>query len=212
MKSAIEHKNVFLNKTTPLTDEEKGMFRYFGVNAKITPPFRILNPHRISIGDRVSIAEHAHINAFQDLVFLKNYIHPDYIHDFREEDYLYDSNIEIGNECQIGRFLFITCTNRIHLENNVLLSERVFIGDNNHSFSHPAVPIMQQPNKPGKPVLIKYGGWIGVGAAILPGTEIGKLSVVGANSVCQGIFPDYAVIGAEKAKLLFTYNKFDTEI
>jgi acetyltransferase-like isoleucine patch superfamily enzyme len=207
MRSPIERKNVLLNKTTPLTKKEKALFGYFGVDAKIKPPFRILNPHRIQVGDRTSIQEHAHINAFEDLSFLKGYIAPAYQDDFSVEDYLYDARTEIGAENQIGRFFFLSCTKLITLDDNVLISERVFIGDNNHSFSHREVPIMQQPNKQGRPIRIRYGSWIGTGAAILAGTEIGRLAVVGANSVCQGTFPDYSVIGPEPSRLLFTRFK-----
>jgi acetyltransferase-like isoleucine patch superfamily enzyme len=204
VKSPIERKNLLLNKQTPLTKREKDLFGYFGVRAKIKPPFRILNPHRIFIGDVTSIQEHAHINAFEDLSFLRRYVAPAYRGDFPVEDYLYDAKIEIGAENQIGRFFFVSCTNRITLDANVLISERVFIGDNNHTFSHRDVPIMQQPNKRGRPIHIKYGSWVGAGAAILAGTEIGRLSVVGANSVCKGKFPDYSVIGPEPSRLLFT--------
>ena len=204
MKSPIERKNRLLNKQTSLTKKEKDLFGYFGVDAKIKPPFRILNPHRIYVGDRTSIQEHAHINAFEDLTFLKEYVAARHQRDFSVEDYRYDSKTEIGAENQIGRFFFLSCTSLVKLDDNVLISERVFIGDNNHSFSHREVPIMQQPNKRGQPIHIKYGSWIGTGAAILAGTEIGRLSVVGANSVCKGKFPDYSVIGPEPSRLLFT--------
>ncbi len=207
MRSPIERKNLLLNRHTQLTSRDKRLFAYFGVNARIKPPYRILNPHRIHVGDVTSIQEHCHINAFEDLSFLKDYIAPQYQDDFAVEDYLYDSKIEIGRENQIGRFFFVSCTNSITLEDNVLVSERVFIGDNNHSFNHPAVPIMQQPNKVGAPVHVRYGSWIGTGAVLLAGTEIGRLSVVGANSVCKDRFPDYSVIGPEPSKLLFTRFK-----
>lgn len=202
-RSPIEKKNLLLNKTTPLTSKEKALFRYFGVGAKIKPPLRILNPHRIHIGDRTSIQEHCHVNAFQDLSFLLDYVAAEHRDDFDEEDYRYDSKISIGRENQIGRFFFVSCTRLVELGDNVLLSERVFIGDNNHSFSHREVPIMQQPNQPGKPIRVKYGSWVGAGAVLLPGTVIGKLSVVGANSVCKDRFPDYSVIGPAPSRLLF---------
>lgn len=204
MKSPIESSNVLINSNGPLTSKEKALFGYFGVNAKIKPPFRILNPHRIHIGDKTSIQEHCHINAFEDLTFLREYIDPRYQNEFPDDEYVYDSRVEIGAENQIGRFFFVSCTMAIVLEDNVLISERVFIGDNNHSFRHTEVPIMQQPNKVGTPIRIAYGSWVGAGAALLAGTELGKLSVVGANSVCKGRFPDYAVIGPEPAKVLFT--------
>ncbi|TAL71959.1 MAG: methyltransferase domain-containing protein [Bacteroidetes bacterium] len=210
MKSPIEKRNILFDKKTPLNVKEKKMFTYFGINAKIKPPLRILNPHRIIIGDRTSIQEYCHINAFEDLSFLKDYISTKYKNDFNDNDYLYDSKIEIGNENQIGRFFFVSCTNHVLLEDNVLISERVFIGDNNHSFSHPHVPVMQQPNKKGTPIMIKRGSWIGVGAVILPGTQIGSFSVVGANSVCKGVFPDYSVIATEHAKLLYHHFSHDS--
>lgn len=203
MKTLAEEKNILLVSNEELTSKQKSLFKYFGVGAKIKPPLRILNPHRITVGDRVSIQDYCAINAFQDLVYLRQFIDERFISDFQESDYQYDSAIAFGNECQIGRFFFVSCTKEIVLEENVLLSERVFLGDNNHSFTHPHVPIMQQPNQQGEAIRIGKGSWVGVGAAILKGSEIGKYSVVGANSVCKGKFPDRAVIGPEPAKVLF---------
>src|SRR3954469_14908033 len=100
LNSPIEKKNFLLDKKTPLTAKEKGEFAYFGIGAKIKPPFRILNPHRIYIGDKTSIQEHSHINAFEDLSFLREYINKKHANDFNDEDYLYDSEIHIGAENQ----------------------------------------------------------------------------------------------------------------
>jgi acetyltransferase-like isoleucine patch superfamily enzyme len=46
-----------------------------------------------------------------------------------------------------------------------------------------------------------------VGAAVLKGTSLGMNSVVGANSVVQGIFPDNAIIAAPRAQLTTTRKK-----
>ena len=211
-RSPIEKKNQLLEKATPLTIEDKALFAYFGEGAKILPPFRILNPQRISIGDRTAIREGCHINAFLDLSFLMDYIDPRYRGDFAPEQYQYDPRIEIGNEVQIGRFAFMSCTRSITIENNVVLSERVFVGDNNHTFSHPDVPIVQQPNQPGEPVIVGRGSWIGVGAALLAGARLGRNSVVGANSVCRkGTYPSHSVIGTEPAKVLFRRHERDDD-
>ena len=134
---------------------------------------------------------------------LMNYIDPIYKNDFKKEDYQYDSEIILGNEIQIGRFLLMSSTNSIILEDNVLLSERIFMGDNNHTFSHLHVPIMQQPNKKGNPIFIGKVSWLGIGATILAGTHLGRNCVVGANSVVADMFESNSVIGMEKAKLLF---------
>jgi acetyltransferase-like isoleucine patch superfamily enzyme len=207
--SPIAKRNVLLESSEPLSTEDKKLFGYFGAGAKILPPYRILNPQNIFIGDVTAIREGCHINAFADLSFLIDYIEPAHRGAFSSADYLYQSRIDIGREVQIGRFAFMSCTNAIAIENNVVLSERVFIGDNNHSFSHPLVPIMQQPNKPGKPVRVGQGSWIGVGAAILAGTQLGRNCVVGANSVCRDAFPDHAVIGPEASKVLYLRHESD---
>lgn len=203
MKSPITHKNILLIGSKPLTNKQKGLFKYFGIRSQIKPPYRILNPQRIYIGDVTSIQEYSHINAFIDLSYLMAYIDDKYKHYFNNNDYKYDPVIHFDRECQIGRFFFASCTNSIIIHKNVLISERVFIGDNNHSYKHRHVPIMQQPNQKGEPIEIRQGSWIGVGAAILKGTSLGINNVVAANSVVEGVFPSYSVIGNVKAQLLY---------
>ena len=48
--------------------------------------------------------------------------------------------------------------------------------------------------------------FIGMGAAIMAGTILGKQCVVGANSVVRGNFPDYCVIVGSPAKIVKKYN------
>lgn len=195
--------DVLLEKNEELTPDEKKLFGSFGAGAKIRPPFRILNPHRIFIGENVSIREECYLHAYQDLTKLHAFVDDTYKEDFDLSQYEYDSRIEIGHEVHVGRNFFISCTNSVEIGRNVTISERVLIADNNHSFSHPDVPIMQQPNKVGTPIVVGSGSWIGAGASLLGGTRLGRNSVVGTLSVVKGEFPDYAVIGPEPAKLLF---------
>jgi acetyltransferase-like isoleucine patch superfamily enzyme len=204
----VGEKDIVLEKSDDLTSEEKKLFKYFGVNAKIRPPFRILNPSRITIGDHVSIREFAYLHCYQDLSGNHRFVEEQFKTDFRIEEYLYNSELIIDREVQIGRNIFISCTNKIVLNRNITISERVFMGDNNHNFNHKFVPIMQQPNKTGKPIDIGQGSWIGAGVTILHGTTTGRNSVIAANSLVQGSFPDYSVIGPEKAKLLFVKQDF----
>lgn len=200
----IERDNILLESVKPLSDGDKAKFAYFGVNAKILPPYRILNPQNIVVGDRVAIREGSHINAFRDLSFIREYIDPRFRDDFRREQYIYDGKITIEHTCQIGRFAFMSCTKAITIEPLVVISERVFLGDNNHGFSHPDVPILQQPNDSGEPIVIGTGTWIGVGAAILPGAILSKNTVVGANSVVRrGRYPSHAVIAPPQAEVQF---------
>jgi acetyltransferase-like isoleucine patch superfamily enzyme len=164
----------------------------------------VLNPQNIVIGDYVSIRENAYIHAYTDLSNIHQYIDPRYQGDFDLDDYRYESRITFGNQIQIGPGVLISCTKSVEIENNVVFSHHVYVGDNNHTYTHPNVPIMQQPNQPGRPVRIGTGSWLGFGACILPGTSLGKNTVVGAQAVVHhGEYPDCAVIGNEKAKILF---------
>jgi len=54
--SPIERNNELLETVLPLTSEDKARFAYFGVNAKILPPLRILNPQNVVIGDYTAVA------------------------------------------------------------------------------------------------------------------------------------------------------------
>src|SRR4051794_27657873 len=94
----LANANFLLEKVTPLTNEDKNRFAYFGVNAKIASPIRILNPQNIVIGDVTSIREGCHFNAFRDLSFQMDYIEERYRSDFDPADYHYVSRIEIGRE------------------------------------------------------------------------------------------------------------------
>ena len=74
----IENANTLLEKTTPLTREDKALFGYFGVDAKILPPLRIPDPRHVFIGDVTAVRKGCHINAFKDLSFLLDQVDPKY--------------------------------------------------------------------------------------------------------------------------------------
>jgi acetyltransferase-like isoleucine patch superfamily enzyme len=54
------------------------------------------------------------------------------------------------------------------------------------------------------PVVLGENVWVGAQAGILPGTRIGRNSVVGFGAVCAGVFPENAVIAGNPAKVIKT--------
>ena len=52
------------------------------------------------------------------------------------------------------------------------------------------------------PVILEENVWIGAGAGLLPGTQIGRNSVVGFGAVCSGSYPADAVIAGNPAKVV----------
>ena len=87
----------------------------------------------------------------------------------------------------------------------MVMSERVFIGDNNHGFRHSEVPILQQPNQSGRSdcdrfLKLAIGAW----PRSLRGITFGRNTVVGSNSVVKGgKYPSHAVIASPPAEVLF---------
>ena len=57
-----------------------------------------------------------------------------------------------------------------------------------------------------KPIVIRESAWIGAGATILPGIEVGKHAVVGAGAIVTKDVPDYAVVVGNPAKVIKTLD------
>jgi acetyltransferase-like isoleucine patch superfamily enzyme len=53
-------------------------------------------------------------------------------------------------------------------------------------------------------VSIGSGSWLGHGTVVLPGAQIGRHVVIGANSVVAGMIPDYSVAVGAPARVIRT--------
>lgn len=105
----------------------------------------------------------------------------------------------------IGHYNHIYATSSITIENNVLTADKVYISDNLHSYEDISIPIIQQPIKQCKPVVIGEGSWIGEHACII-GASIGKHCVIGSNAVVTNDIPDYSVAVGVPARVIKRYN------
>ncbi len=72
-------------------------------------------------------------------------------------------------------------------------------------YDDPEMPIGRQWPR-NNPVAIGAGSWLGAGAIILPGTRIGRQSVVAGGAVVRGEFPDHCVIAGVPAKVVRRYS------
>lgn len=110
--------------------------------------------------------------------------------------------VSIGDRTYIGRFATIACMDGIEIGNDVLISDRVFIGDCNHGSTRTDLPVKDQYlTSPGK-VVIGDGAWLGIGVSVLPNVRIGKNAVIGANSVVREDVPDFHVAAGVPARVL----------
>jgi serine acetyltransferase len=142
----------------------------------------------IEVGDQCMIAE---------LVTLCAGIAPG--HDLGPEPIL-----RIGDRCVIGRGSHIVAHHSIEIGADVFTGPYVYITDQNHSYTDLEIPVGRQwPVN--SPVRIGAGTWLGTGAVVLPGADIGRNVVVAAGAVVRGTVPDYAVVGGVPAKVIREY-------
>ena len=113
--------------------------------------------------------------------------------------------VNIGNNVSIGQSLHLVSSRRVTIGNNVTISANVFISDTAHSYQELDRHIINQRLEVNETV-ISDNCFIGYGAAILPGSNLGKQCIVGANAVVNGVFPDYSVIAGIPAKIIKRYD------
>lgn len=160
-------------------------FKQLGINSLLKKPFRIDGGKNIIISD----------NCF-----------------FQSGLWLYSVGINsekptlfIGKGSVFGYNNHITCVNNVHIGNNVLTANNVYISDNLHSYEDINIPIIKQPVKFKKQVIIGNGAWVGENVCII-GASVGNNSVIGANSVVTRDIPDFCVAVGSPARVIKKYD------
>ena len=118
-----------------------------------------------------------------------------------------NSRIIFEDDISVGQNLHIVCyKDDLVIGRGTTISGNVFISNVNHDYHELGKPIIKQELKY-KNTIIGENCFIGYGVAILPGTELGKQCIVGANSTVFGCFPDYSVIVGSPARVVKRYNE-----
>lgn len=116
--------------------------------------------------------------------------------------------LRIGDRVLIGRGSHLVAHHTIEIGDDVITGPSCYVTDQNHVYADPDVPIGQQwPTN--DPVRIGSGSWLGAGCVILPGTTLGRNTVVGAGAVVRGTFPDHAVLAGIPARVVRRYSPDD---
>ena len=123
--------------------------------------------------------------------------------------------IVIGNHVQINHFGHIAATHLIEIGDNVLMGSKVIITDHNHGqytrFPHtsPHMVPTKRPLDRDRRVVIGKNVWLGDSVVLMPGSDIGEGSVIGANSVVLGSIPAFTIAAGAPATPRKTFD-FDT--
>jgi len=111
------------------------------------------------------------------------------------------AKIKIGSGTAIGNDFVVSANNEIHVGSGCLISYRVSILDHSHVTGSGVNPTTSGLT-PGQPIKIGDECFIGCGAVIHPGVELGSNCIVEANSVVMRSFPAGAVVSGSPARLL----------
>lgn len=103
-------------------------------------------------------------------------------------------NSGLGSRAYIGRYTSIG--------EDVMMGPNVTILTHNHRFDSISIPMRLQGFEEYKPVTIEDDVWVGQQVIILPGTHIGRGSIIGAGSVVTKDVEPYSIVGGNPAKLI----------
>lgn len=113
-----------------------------------------------------------------------------------------DARISIGRGCFLNRETMLAAQERIEIGDHVMFANHCFVGDADHRFDDPRLPITWQGFTPRGPVVVGSNVWLGKGVVVRGGTTIGDRCVVGANSVVTRNLPPATIAAGSPAKVI----------
>lgn len=166
-------------------------FSKLGRQSTLCMPFSVNGAKYMSVGSNVYIKSNAWLLAVDQPELSTN----------REK-------LFIGSNTYIGRNAHIVALRNVHLSEDVLIGDNVYITDNYHGYEQGTIPYKNQPVKFKKEVHIGSGSWLGENVCVLS-ARVGKQCIIGANSVVTKDIPDYSMAVGVPAKVVkrFDLNK-----
>ena len=106
-------------------------------------------------------------------------------------------HISLGDYSGIGDEAYIQ--GNVTIGDNVMMAPRVAIIATNHEFGRKDIPMNKQGSKEST-IVIGNDVWIGFGAIILAGVNIGHGSIIAAGAVVTKDIEPYGIVGGVPAK------------
>lgn len=174
-------------------------------NLILSKPYFIRRPQQIFIGDDVHIGAYSILKIVSRTGSLMR--HPDKLH---VQQVFEGGRITIGNRVSATGHLHLAAHRLIEIGDDVMFASNVFIADAQHAYENANIPYKYQGMFKVAPVRIGDGCWIGQNAVIMPGVTVGKLSIVGANSVVTRDIPARCIAVGIPARVIKRWDE-DTQ-
>lgn len=113
-----------------------------------------------------------------------------------------EARIEIGAGCFLNRNTMIAAHELVKIGDHTMLANGCFVGDADHRFDDPEVPITHQGFTSKGPVEIGANCWFGVNCAVTSGVTVGERCVVGSNSVVNKDLPPRTIAAGVPARVI----------
>lgn len=116
-------------------------------------------------------------------------------------------NLVVGDRVFFNREAYISCANSISIGSDTLFGSNVLITDNYHGSTKIAYTnrLSSPLSCPGT-VEIEDSVWVGNNVCVLPGSRIGRGSIIGANSVVNSHIPAYSIAVGAPARVIGTLS------
>jgi acetyltransferase-like isoleucine patch superfamily enzyme len=182
-------------KFYPKLFKQPGASVIFGKNLVLRHPNRITLGNRIAIDDNTLLdagsPENSGISLGHDVIISRNCVIQ-----------AKTAAVTIGNSTDIGCNTVITSSGGIAIGQSVLIAGNCYIGGGRYITDRLDIPMMEQGIYTKGAVVIGDDVWLGAGATVLDGVQIGKGCVVGAGAVVTKNLPNYVIAVGIPAKIV----------
>lgn len=111
-----------------------------------------------------------------------------------------DGSLNIKEKTYFNRGVFISCQNKITINENCLFGPDVKIIDNNHKFTR--VNGVSTTEHTYGEIYIGENSWIGANVVILKNANIGKKCVIGAGCIINEKIPDNSIVSLNENNIV----------
>ncbi len=113
-----------------------------------------------------------------------------------------EAEVEIGAGCFLNRNTMLAAQGRVTIGDHVMFANGCFVGDAEHRYDDPELPVTWQGFSSKGPVEIGDNVWFGVNCVVTSSVSVGERCVVGANSVVTADLPARHVCAGAPARPL----------